>query len=110
MCQLHVGDFKTGVGIHSGEAVVGNVGSQAKMEYTVLGNTVNLASRLESLNKEMKTQLILSEDTCQLLHGQFETEYLGDVDIRGRTIPLRVHTSAVLRKPKQESGALAEKA
>jgi adenylate cyclase len=105
MAQLP-GKFKTGVGIHSGPGVVGNIGSQDKMEYTVLGDTVNLASRLESLNKEMKTQLILSEATRELLNGQFETSFLAEVPVRGKTLPLVIHTSAVLVAPKPQ---MAEK-
>ena len=63
------GGFKTGAGIHSGEVVIGNVGSSDKMEFTVLGDTVNLASRLESLNKEQKTKLLLSHETLEMSGG-----------------------------------------
>src|ERR1700693_6600991 len=62
--------FQTGAGIHSGLAVIGNVGSQDKMEYTVLGDTVNVASRMESLNKEHHTRLLMSRATQVFLEDQ----------------------------------------
>jgi adenylate cyclase len=102
--------FKTGVGIHSGPGVVGNIGSKDKMEYTVLGDTVNLASRLESLNKEMKTQLLLSQVTKDLAGDEVETVLLGAVPIRGKAVPLNVYTAAVLHaKPAPKATSLAEK-
>ena len=89
-------DFKTGAGMHSGEVVIGNVGSSDKMEFTVLGDTVNLASRLESLNKEHKTKLLMSGSTCEMAEGAIDTVYLGAVPVRGKTEPMKLFTATSL--------------
>jgi adenylate cyclase len=88
--------FKTGTGMHSGEVVIGNVGSSDKMEFTVLGDTVNLASRLESLNKEHKTNLLMSGSTYDTAGGAIDSVYLGSVPVRGKTEPMRLYTVASL--------------
>jgi adenylate cyclase len=85
-------EFKTGAGLHSGEVVIGNIGSSDKMEFTVLGDTVNLASRLESLNKEHKTKLLLSEATLETMGGEIDTFCLGEVTVRGKTAPMKLFT------------------
>jgi adenylate cyclase len=90
------GEFKTGTGLHSGEVIIGNVGSSDKMEFTVLGDTVNLASRLESLNKEHKTKLLLSEATLEIMGGAIDTVYLGTVSVRGKSVPMKLYTAASL--------------
>lgn len=82
--------LKARIGIHSGEAIVGNIGSDRLFHYTVIGDTVNLASRLESVNKFFGTSIILSEDTLKETGETFYTRDLGSIAVKGKTLPVRI--------------------
>ncbi|MBL0155759.1 MAG: adenylate/guanylate cyclase domain-containing protein [Bryobacterales bacterium] len=88
------GEFRTGVGLHSGDAVVGNMGSGDKMDYTALGDTVNLAARLEGLNKEWQTQIMMSEATWACVRSEVKARRVGEVAVRGKSAQQAIYTIA----------------
>lgn len=79
-----------GIGINSGDMIAGNIGSSSIMSYTVIGDNVNLGARLESLNKDYKTRIIISDATRTRLHGNYKIRPLGDVVVKGKTRPVAI--------------------
>lgn len=79
-----------GVGVNSGDMIAGNIGSSSIMSYTVIGDNVNLGSRLESANKDYKTRIIISDATRARLTGTYDLRPLGDVIVKGKTRPVAI--------------------
>jgi adenylate cyclase len=81
-------EFDIGIGVHSGEAVIGNIGSSVRMEYTAIGDTVNIASRLESQTKETGAHILASRDTVSMYGGELKTGALHRLTVKGRAAPV----------------------
>jgi adenylate cyclase len=79
-----------GIGVNSGEMIAGNIGSSSIMSYTVIGDNVNLGARLESLNKDYRTRIIISDATRARLTGKYEIRPLGDVVVKGKSRPVAI--------------------
>jgi len=85
------GPIAIGIGVNTGSVIFGNIGRGKKIEFTVIGDPVNLAARLESLNKEFHTSIIVSEETRNRLGKEAQVRALGGVKVKGKTVETTVY-------------------
>jgi adenylate cyclase len=103
--NLGLPPLKVRIGINCGDVVFGEVGAKRQLGYTVIGDAVNAAARLEPLNKQFGTEILISEEVREALDDTIETEYVGKLDIRGREEGIRAYSVTGIKKTKVDSRA-----
>ncbi len=83
--------FQIGIGLNSGQAFVGLLGSEQRINYTAIGDNVNLSSRLQDLTKTYKWPILISDATYDQIKGEFDAEFVDNVTVKGKTEPVGVY-------------------
>ncbi len=84
-------EVRIGIGVHTGEAIVGNIGCDEKMDYSIIGDTVNLAARIESVTKEYKAPLLVSESAYERVKDRVEARFVASTKVKGREKEVKLY-------------------
>lgn len=94
LAQQGFGPLRHGIGLHTGQVLAANIGSPDRLSYLLVGDTVNVAARLQGLNKDLGTDIILSRETQRRLNGHFQLKPLAPARVKGKAEPIEIYTPA----------------